>query len=157
MSNKNTLIKINDLKKDFVDGSSTLSVLKGISFTLAEADSLAVTGTSGCGKSTLLHITGLLDMPTSGEYFFKGKNTAELSDKEKNKLRNNEIGFVFQHFHLIRELTVLENILLPSLLNTDGKSENRSHAEYLLERVGLKDRMTHKPDKLSGGEKQRSA
>ncbi len=155
MNNKQHLVSLQNIDKNFIDGENTLKVLKGITIQLGFGEKIAITGRSGCGKSTLLHIIGLLDKQTGGEYRFIDRDTLELSETEKNKIRNVDIGFVFQHFHLIKELSVIENVLLPSL-NINSRN-NRERAIDLLKKVGLSERINHRPNKLSGGELQRAA
>jgi len=136
-----------------------VSVLKGISLRIEKGRSIVIVGPSGCGKSTLLNIIGGLDHSTAGQVLFDGRNLAELPDDELARIRNREIGFVFQLHHLLPQCTVLENVLVPTLAGGDGASapERRQRAEMLLERVGLKDRMSHRPGELSGGQRQRVA
>jgi len=136
-----------------------VSVLKGISLRIEKGRSIVIVGPSGCGKSTLLNIIGGLDHATAGQVLFDGRNLAELPDDELARIRNREIGFVFQLHHLLPQCTVLENVLVPTLAGSDGASasEMRGRAEMLLERVGLKDRVSHRPGELSGGQRQRVA
>jgi len=140
-----------------------LEVLRGIDLRIRPGEIVAVTGESGSGKSTLLHLLGLLDTPTDGEVRFHGRNAAYLGDREKARIRNREIGFVFQLYFLIPELTSLENIYAPSLIQNSvlrwrsRRGAARERAQELLELVGLKDRATHRPAQLSGGECQRVA
>lgn len=136
-----------------------VSVLKGISLRIEKGRSIVIVGPSGCSKSTLLNIIGGLDHATAGQVLFDGRNLAELPDDELARIRNREIGFVFQLHHLLPQCTVLENVLVPTLAGSDGASasEMRGRAEMLLERVGLKDRVSHRPGELSGGQRQRVA
>jgi len=136
-----------------------VSVLKGISLRIEKGRSIVIVGPSGCGKSTFLNIIGGLDHATAGQVLFDGRNLAELPDDELARIRNREIGFVFQLHHLLPQCTVLENVLVPTLAGSDGASasEMRGRAEMLLERVGLKDRVSHRPGELSGGQRQRVA
>jgi ABC-type lipoprotein export system ATPase subunit len=139
--------------------AGTVSVLKGITLHLERGQSLVIVGPSGCGKSTLLNILGGLDQPTSGQVIFDGRNLAELAEKEVARVRNREIGFVFQLHHLLPQCTVLENVLVPTLAarNDSSPTELRRRAESLLARVGLEDRMSYRPGELSGGQRQRVA
>lgn len=144
-----------ELNKSYrVDGRS-LDVLRGVSFRMATGESVAIQGVSGSGKSTLLSLLAGLDRPTSGEITLGGERLDLLPEKELARIRREKIGFVFQSFHLVPSLTVLENVLLPAAFRSGVFSEDRGRA--LLERVGLADRAGHFPDQLSGGEKQRAA
>ncbi len=134
-----------------------IEVLKGITLDIAQGEFIALQGTSGSGKSTLLHIIGLLDRPTEGVYSLLGNNTAELDDDHQSDLRNLALGFVFQSFYLIPYATALENVILPGLYSGKPRSELQQRAEFLLEQVGLADRMDFNPSRLSGGQQQRVA
>lgn len=136
-----------------------LCVLKDISLELEAGQSLVVVGPSGSGKSTLLNIIGGLDRPSQGRVLFEGKDLAKLDDTELARVRNRDIGFIFQLHHLLAQCTVLENVLVPTLVNKDRDSEDRvrERAVDLLERVGLSDHMRHRPGELSGGQRQRVA
>jgi ABC-type lipoprotein export system ATPase subunit len=129
-------------------------VLCGLDLEVAAGESVAVTGPSGCGKSTLLHLIGLLDRPDDGTLTFDGTDLLSLTANQAAEFRNTRVGFVFQLHHLLPQCTVLENVLIPSLVN---KSNPQERAVKLLERVGLADRMQHRPGQLSGGERQRAA
>lgn len=134
-----------------------VKVLKGISLDIASGEFVALQGTSGSGKSTLLQLMGLLDQPTSGSFTLMGHDVAGLDDDDRSDLRNCCLGFVFQSFYLIPYATALENVILPGLYSGRPRSEMRSRAVSLLERVGLGDRMDFKPSSLSGGQQQRVA
>lgn len=136
-----------------------LCVLKDITLTLEQGQSLVIVGPSGSGKSTLLNIIGALDRPSSGQVLFDGGNLADLDDVELARIRNKEIGFVFQLHHLLGQCTVLENVLVPTLVNNSrpSKREIQKRAADLLERVGLGDHLLHRPGELSGGQRQRVA
>ena len=136
-----------------------LEVLKGASLRVAAGESLAIVGPSGSGKSTLLALMGALDRPTSGQVLFEGRDLATLGDAELARLRNRRVGFVFQLHHLLPQCTVLENVLVPTLAGMDRslRREGRSRAQRLLARVGLGERLSHRPGQLSGGERQRVA
>jgi len=158
------LLESVNLQKSFqVGGGHQLEVLRGVDIQIHSREILAITGESGSGKSTLLHLLGLLDTPTDGEVRFQGKNVAYLNDREKARIRNRGIGFVFQLYFLVPELTSLENVFTPSLIENSvvkwwgKKREARERAEELLKVVGLKDRLHHVPGQLSGGECQRVA
>jgi lipoprotein-releasing system ATP-binding protein len=146
-----------DLEKTYHDGSRELRILQNLNMDVRHGESLAISGPSGVGKSTLLHIIGTLDRPTSGKVLFRGTSLAETNRNEINRIRNEEIGFVFQFYHLLPEFTALENVMMPAFSMGIKRSELRERAEELLTKVGLADRMTHKPGMLSGGEQQRVA
>jgi lipoprotein-releasing system ATP-binding protein len=151
------VIECRDIHKIFHDGSRELRILRGIDLEVREGELLAITGPSGVGKSTLLHIMGTLDTPSKGDLLIRGKAVTRMGGGVVNRMRNREIGFVFQFYHLLPEFNALENVMMPALCKGGAKKECRERAEALLEKVGLKDRMTHKPGKLSGGEQQRAA
>ena len=158
-----TFLKLDNVSRSYeaVLNGPPLTVLNGITFELAQGDSMAVVGPSGCGKSTLLNIIGTLDEPSSGEVWFEGRNLAGLNEKEIAEIRNRRIGFVFQSHHLLPQCTILENVLVPTLaLSRSEKSarhEEQERAHKLLNRVGLGSRTDHRPGQLSGGERQRAA
>ena len=131
--------------------------LENVNLDVKKGEFLAVMGPSGCGKSTLLNVMGLLDMPTSGKVILDGKETFNMKDKELAKFRNEKLGFVFQSFHLINSLNVLDNVELPLLYRNVSASERRERAEEVLKKVGLSHRMRHFPSQLSGGQCQRVA
>jgi len=139
--------------------AGAVQVLKGITLRIEQGRSVVIVGPSGCGKSTLLNIIGGLDHPTSGRMVLNGRDLAELDDDELARIRNREIGFVFQLHHLLPQCTVLENVLVPTLAERDNApaSDLLDRAKTLLDRVGLKDRMSHRPGELSGGQRQRVA
>ena len=141
----------------FMEGDSTLEVLSGVDLDVAPAERLAIIGTSGSGKTTLLQIMGGLDEPTSGEVVVGGMSIAHTSEIEKSALRNQYIGFVYQFHHLLPEFTAQENVAMPLLIRRLGKEEAMAEAAELLRRVGLGERLGHKPGELSGGERQRAA
>ena len=153
----NKIINIEHLNKSYSLKNSNLLILENINFELQESSVVSVMGPSGCGKSTFLNIIGLLDSEFEGKYDLLNKNTMNLSVYEKNLLRNNSIGFVHQFFHLIPELTVLENIALPKMIQTNNTKESIVSAKYLVEKFGLTERINFKPLNLSGGEQQRVA
>jgi ABC-type lipoprotein export system ATPase subunit len=158
-----TIIKAKGITKSYKMGKTKLDVLRGANLSVQKGEFLAVVGASGSGKSTLLHILGALDKPDSGSVHYKDQSLNRLRWGKLNHFRNKTIGFVFQFYHLLDELTVLENVTAPAMasVSTLGwmalkpKSEERAHC--LLERLGLKDRLRHKPYELSGGERQRVA
>ena len=147
------MIKAIDIKKSF----GNLQVLKGINFTIEKGEIVSIVGASGAGKTTLLQIIGTLDKPNSGKVLINETNIIELSDKNLAKLRNEEIGFVFQFHHLLPEFTALENVCMPAFLRGIKRKDAEKRASELLEFLNLKDRDNHKPNELSGGEQQRVA
>jgi ABC-type lipoprotein export system ATPase subunit len=159
------LLELKDVTKRYAaaDGAGALPVLNGISLTVAAGETLAIVGPSGSGKSTLLQIIGTLDRPTSGEVWLDAKNLAALDDGQVAAVRNQHIGFVFQAHYLLPQCTVLENVLVPTLADTKSEIRNPKsesppdRAERLLQRVGLGERLDHRPGQLSGGERQRVA
>jgi lipoprotein-releasing system ATP-binding protein len=151
------LLAVRDLHKSFTEGGSVIHVLQGVDFELAEGERLAVVGESGVGKSTLLHIIGTLDRPTSGEILYRGNPLPVSDEGALSEFRNREIGFVFQFHYLLPDFSALENVMFPALIRAVEPAEAKLRAERLLESVGLKDRMSHRPGKLSGGEQQRVA
>jgi len=151
-------LEARELAMRYTGGDGTpIDVLRGVSFTLQEGESVAVTGASGAGKSTLLHLLGALDRPTSGEVLLGGRDVARLGEEELASVRNRHVGFVFQFHHLLREFTALENVMMPALLSGASFDEARGRARGLLAEVGLGQRESHKPRQLSGGEQQRVA
>ncbi len=146
-----------EVTKSFAFGDREIAVLRGISLALAPAESLAILGPSGSGKSTLLHILGTLERPTSGRVSLAGQDLGSLREPELARFRNQRIGLVFQDHHLLPQHSVLENVLLPTLAFHRGWREARPRAVELLQRVGLGDRLHHRPAELSGGERQRAA
>ena len=156
-------IKVADLHKSYWLGKTRLHVLRGLSFDIRKGEFVAVVGASGSGKSTLLHLIGLLDALDSGQVFLSGTDIAEIPARQRDRLRCREIGFVFQFYHLLPELNVLENALLPAKVDVPvfrwlaRRQERRRQAEDILGRLGLKDRLKHRPKELSGGERQRVA
>lgn len=149
---------VTDVRKEYPTRSGPLTVLGGVNLTLNHGDAVAVMGPSGSGKSTLLHILGTLDQPTGGNVSLDGINPFGLKPGELAAFRNRRIGFVFQDHHLLPQASVLENVLVPTFVNkTLGRKEAETHARELLARVGLSDRLTHRPAELSGGERQRVA
>jgi lipoprotein-releasing system ATP-binding protein len=150
-------LTVTHLCKDYPTRSGPLSVLRDVSFSLERGESLAVMGPSGSGKSTLLHLLGTLDNPTSGTVTLDGKDPFALSEAELADFRNQQIGFVFQDHHLLPQCSVLENVLIPTLVNHDTKFDLPKRAQDLLKRVGLSERLNHRPAELSGGERQRVA
>lgn len=146
-----------NLSKSYHDGTEAVEVLKGINFTVNRGERIAIIGPSGSGKSTLLHLLGGLDKPDGGSIHMGGVNWQSLSEKQRCKLRNQQLGFVYQFHHLLPEFTALENVTMPLLLADNAIAKAKMQAESVLEQVGLAHRLTHKPSQLSGGERQRVA
>ncbi|WP_339134504.1 MAG: ABC transporter ATP-binding protein [Candidatus Electrothrix sp. GW3-4] len=151
------MLKIRDLYKSYQVGQEMMPVLKGINLDVQQRDLLAVTGSSGSGKSTLMSIMGLLDKPTRGRYWLDNKEVQHCSDDELAAMRNQKIGFVFQSFYLLQRLTALENIGCPLRYSKVPPKEIHRRSLAMLEKMGLADRATHRPDELSGGQQQRVA
>ncbi len=151
------LVSARQVHKTYLLGKRALPVLRGVDVELRRGDFLAVRGASGAGKSTLLYLVGPLDTPTQGEIWLAGRNLAGLSRLELARLRNREVGFIFQAYYLLPELDALENVCLPGRMARLPAAQAEARGRELLERVGLKDRIEHKPYELSGGEQQRVA
>lgn len=154
---RKVLIDLKNIVKSYKNGDQELQVLKGIDLKVYDGEFLAIMGPSGSGKSTLMNIIGLLDRPTSGDYALNGKQVEELKEKELAKVRNEEIGFVFQQFFLLSKLNALQNVELPLIYSGVGAGKRRQLAKQFLEKVELGNRMQHLPSELSGGQKQRVA
>lgn len=151
------LLAINDVQRTYGSTDVLTPALRGVSFTVEEGEFLAIMGPSGSGKSTLLHLLGFLDRPTAGTYLFDGKSIGNLSDEELARLRNAEVGFVFQMFHLLPRVSVLNNVALPLVYAGVPTRERERRAEEALAVVGMTHRLQHVPSQLSGGERQRTA
>lgn len=151
------MIEIQDLHKVYVKEGKRIAVLRGLDLTIPDAEMIAVVGKSGAGKSTLLHVLGTLDKPTQGRIIFDGVDVFNLGARKVAAFRNTEIGFVFQFHHLLPEFSALENVAMPAMINRMPRADAQAQAFELLERVGLADRVEHKPGELSGGEQQRVA
>jgi putative ABC transport system ATP-binding protein len=150
------MITVSNLHKNYGRGENATHALKGISLTVADGEFVAVMGRSGSGKSTLLHLLGLLDVPTSGEINIEGIDVLKLSERERTRFRLAQMGYVFQEFSLVSELTTWENVYLPALA-LGGENSYRKRAKEILEIVGLGERLKHYPHEISGGEQQRVA
>ncbi|RLC48325.1 MAG: lipoprotein-releasing system ATP-binding protein LolD [Candidatus Cloacimonadota bacterium] len=153
------ICRAEDIHKSYYEGSNKniLHVLKGVDLIIKKAEIVSITGISGSGKSTLLHILGTLDKQDKGEIYYQGKNIKDFSEIGLAKLRNKKIGFVFQFHYLLPEFTALENVALPAIMGSKNYRESIEKAMELLINVGLKDRVSHYPEQLSGGEQQRVA
>jgi lipoprotein-releasing system ATP-binding protein len=151
------LVQARGLEKRYVDGPAVVEVLRGLDLDVAAGERVAVIGESGVGKSTLLHLLGCLDAPTGGRLVIDGVDVSSRSEAEIAAFRNRTVGFVFQFHHLLGDFSALENVMLPALIARESPRDARSRAAALLTRVGLKDRLDHRPGELSGGEQQRVA
>jgi len=151
------VLQCRSIVRCFDEGGSTLEVLSGVELSVKSAERMAIIGVSGSGKTTLLQIMGGLDTPTSGEVLVNGQRIHEMSERGKGELRNRYIGFVYQFHHLLPEFSAAENVAIPLMIRRVKKEDALDQARVLLERVGLGERLTHKPGELSGGERQRAA
>jgi putative ABC transport system ATP-binding protein len=154
---KTPVIKLENVWKVYQLGKVRLEILKGINLEIAPGNFVVILGPSGSGKSTLLHIIGLLDTPTKGKVFLRDQDTSQFSEDELAQIRGKKIGFIFQQFNLLPNLTALENVMIPMIFQGIPENERTERAEFLLESVGLKERILHRPFELSGGEQQRIA
>lgn len=157
MKTKNSVISLSNIVKDYVTDDVVTHVLYGISFTIKHGEFVAIIGPSGSGKSTLLNIIGLLDGATKGTYILNEKDVTKLTEDEQAFIRNKEIGFVFQQFNLLKRISVLENVILPSIYSGTPLRAREARAAELLTKVGLAEQMYKKPNQLSGGQQQRVA
>lgn len=157
MNNMEEVLKLENIWKVYKLGETKLSILKGINLTVRKRDFVSIMGPSGSGKSTLLHIIGALDNPTKGKVFIAGKDISEFSEDDLAGIRGRNIGFVFQQFNLLPNLTAQENVILPMVFQKIPENIRKEKAEKLLSSLGLEKRLRHKPSELSGGEKQRIA
>jgi lipoprotein-releasing system ATP-binding protein len=151
------LIFLRSISRQFHQGDATLDILRGAELAVWGGQSVALVAPSGTGKSTLLHIAGLLEHPDAGEVFINNIATSSLSDLQRTRIRRNDIGFVYQFHHLLPEFSALENVMLPQMVRGLGRKEASARGAELLAYLGLKDRLTHRPAELSGGEQQRVA
>ena len=152
-----TLIKVRDMYKIYNPGENEVHALDGVSLDVYEGEFVAIIGHSGSGKSTLMNMLGCLDVPTQGTYILNGRDVSRLTDNELSDVRNNQIGFIFQGFNLIPNLTALENVELPLIYRKVDRATRRRLSVEALKRVGLEERMKHKPAEMSGGQQQRVA
>ena len=151
------MLHLVDIEKSFKLGTLTVEALRGVSLDVAAGDLLSIMGPSGSGKSTLMNIIGLLGTPTAGAYYLDGREVSSMKDRELSAFRNANIGFVFQSFNLLDHLTALENVAVPLVYRGLRRGEMRRRAKAILDKVGMGERLGHKPDQLSGGQKQRVA
>jgi lipoprotein-releasing system ATP-binding protein len=153
----NKILSVENLKKTYQSGPQSVEVLKGINLEIQRGEIVIVMGPSGVGKSTLLHLIGGLDKPSAGSVIINNTNIFELENSKLAKFRNSSIGFVFQFHHLLPEFSAMENLMIPGMINNSNLEEIKSKSVELLDKVGLSDRINHKPSQLSGGEQQRVA
>ncbi|MDX6751049.1 ABC transporter ATP-binding protein [Geminicoccaceae bacterium 1502E] len=151
------LLRLSGVRRRFRQGMSELEILQGVDLDLEAGTIAALVGPSGSGKSTLLHIAGLLERPSAGEVTIEGRSCGPLGDRERTRLRREQIGFVYQFHNLLPDFTALENVMMPQLVAGRGRGEARRRADGLLGRMGLAERVGHRPGRLSGGEQQRVA
>jgi len=152
------LIKIENVTKDYIDAELVTPALRGVSFEVKQGEFVAIMGSSGSGKSTLMHIIGFLDQLTSGQYFFDGEDASHFNDQKLADIRNSKVGFIFQAYNLLPRISVLDNVLLPTIYTPNlDKKKIEQRANQLLDKVGLSHRIKHRPNQLSGGEQQRVA
>ena len=156
-SDAKALIQLEAITKIYDSGENAVQALRGVDVAIQKGEFVAITGPSGSGKSTLMHILGCLDTPSTGKYWLDGEDVAEMSNRELARVRNKQIGFVFQTFNLLPRATILKNCELPLLYAGVGKDERRERAMKALDRVGLGNRFKHRPSELSGGQRQRVA
>ena len=153
----NEVLSLKSIKRTFTQGKNQLNVLRGSDLTLIEGEVVALVGPSGSGKSTLLHIAGLLEKPDSGKIDICGEPCSNMDDDNRTRVRRHSLGFIYQYHHLLPEFTALENISIPQIIAGTSKKESRNRAAEMLEWLGLSERSTHRPARLSGGEQQRVA
>ena len=153
----NSLLVCHGLRKVYREAQLETEVLKDVGFSINAGELVGIVGASGSGKSTLLHLLGALDQPTAGDVFFKGQKLNAMSANKQAKIRNQEIGFVYQFHHLLADFSAVENVAMPLLIGGVPSDKARSQAESMLEQVGLQHRLEHRPSELSGGERQRVA
>jgi putative ABC transport system ATP-binding protein len=152
-----TVISVRDVKRDYIMGETVVRALRGITLDIERGEFVAIMGPSGSGKSTLMHLIGCLDTPTSGKLYVEGEDVSEMDEQQLAIMRNRKIGFVFQQFNLLTRITVLENVMTPLMYAGISPKERRAQAAEALDRVGLSDRLNHRPAELSGGQRQRVA
>ena len=152
-----TIIRLNDINKTYGAGNTTVHALSSVDLTIQNGEYCAIMGASGSGKSTMMNIIGCLDRPTTGDYYLNSLNVATLPDKTLAQIRNQYIGFVFQQFHLLPQMSAIENVMLPMIYAAIPSKERQQRAAEALEKVGLADRLNNRPNQLSGGQQQRVA
>lgn len=158
MDQKKEIIRLEDIKRDYIVGEETVHALRGVSFTIYQGEFVTIMGTSGSGKSTLLNVLGCLDTPTAGEYYLDGVSVKKMGKNDRATLRNRKIGFIFQSYNLLPKTTAVENVELPLMYNPAISSKERyERATKALKDVGLGDRLSHKSNQMSGGQQQRVA
>ena len=155
--NHDTVLEARDVRRTFRQGPIDLEVLRGVNLTVNTGERIAIIGASGSGKTTLLQILGGLDRPTTGSVLVAGQDIHSLAEKARGDLRNRTLGFIYQFHHLLQEFSALENVAMPLLVRREPKQRAEERARAILERVGLGERLTHRPNELSGGERQRAA
>jgi lipoprotein-releasing system ATP-binding protein len=155
--NAQEVIGCSQLSRTFTEGGLNVSVLQDINFSVNVGEHVAIVGNSGSGKSTLLHLLGGLDKPTQGSVRLTGQDFSSMSEAQRSRMRNKHLGFVYQFHHLLPEFTALENVAMPLIIRGTSMTEASNRAVSLLDRVGLAERVAHKPSELSGGERQRTA
>ncbi|MCF8474759.1 MAG: ABC transporter ATP-binding protein [Emcibacter sp.] len=153
----NIILELKNIHRHFIQGDKDLHILRGVNFTLKKGEVVSLVGASGSGKSTLLQIAGLLDRMSEGEIVMDGEPCGNLSDNKRTKIRRHDVGFIYQFHHLLPEFTALENVMLPEIVAGMSKNEARTKAAEMLEKLGLSERLDHRPSELSGGEQQRVA
>ena len=151
------VLELTNLRRTFYQGGAAIEVLRGVSFSIAEGEVVALTGPSGAGKSTLLQLAGLLEQPDGGEIIIAGESCAAMSERQRTRARREKLGFVYQFHHLLPEFSALENVMLPQMIGGAGKRQARQHADDLLARLDMTQRKNHWPAQMSGGEQQRVA
>jgi lipoprotein-releasing system ATP-binding protein len=155
--NQDTVLEARDVRRAFRQGPIDLEVLRGVNLTVNTGERIAIIGASGSGKTTLLQILGGLDRPTTGSVLVAGQDIHSLTEKARGDLRNRTLGFIYQFHHLLQEFSALENVAMPLLVRRETRQRAEDRARAILERVGLGERLTHRPNELSGGERQRAA
>ncbi|MCQ2914232.1 MAG: ABC transporter ATP-binding protein [Alphaproteobacteria bacterium] len=154
---KMPVLVLKNVRRSFVQGNSIIDVLKGIDLSILKGEMVALVGPSGAGKSTMLHVTGLLENPNEGDVYLNGTPCANMNDAMRTKMRRDYLGFIYQSHNLLPEFNALENVMLPQMIAGVKKKEAKDYAVFLLEKMGLADRLKHRPAQLSGGEAQRVA